>query len=584
MSETSGGEVLARMLQAEGVDKVFGIIDGTYFGFYAGLHNLGIEIVTPRHETAAAHMAGAYARLTGRLGVCMASNGPGVANLIPGLVVEQAEGNRVLAITSCRRPQIQYPDRGGAYQCFDQVGVIGKIAKWSEAVPSFDRVAEMARMALRHAYEGRPGVVHLDVPESVMNGKVKADVAPWRPEQYRRTQPLEPAPEQVEQAAHMLARSPAPMIHAGSGVIHAGAFDELRRVAQALHAPVTTSWAARGVLAETSELAVPMIFVKLNHQVRNDADTVLVVGSRLGETDWWGKPPYWRAPGEQAMIQVDIDGHILGANKPAALAVMADAKRFLAALAERLEAMRGEMPLDARRRRLERYAEAMRTERAKQDERLRDAAVPMNSAHIAHICQQVFPEGTVLVADGGNSTIWTMFFHQVRVPNRLLSTFKFGMLGAGVAQALGAAAAFPDQPVCCIIGDGAFGFHPQEVETAVRIGARVVYLVVCDKQWGMVKMNQQFTLKPLKTLLFKSLGPDETIKADLGEIAFDKLAQAMGAHGERVADPAQLRGAIERAIACGGPAVIHVDVDPVKHMWAPGLMHFKDMHLEPKGK
>ena len=100
----------------------------------------------------------------------------------------------------------------------------------------------------------------------------------------------------------------------------------------------------------------------------------------------------------------------------------------------------------------------------------------------------------------------------------------------------------------------------------------------------MVKMNQQFTLKPLKTLIFKSLGPDETIKADLGEIPFDGLAQSMGAHGERVADPRSSRRRIERSIACGGPAVIHVDVDPVKHMWAPGLMHFKDMHLEPKGK
>jgi acetolactate synthase I/II/III large subunit len=104
MSETSGGEVLARMLQAEGVEKVFGIIDGTYFGFYSSLHRLGIEIVTPRHETCAAHMAGAYARLTGKLGVCMASNGPGVANILPGLAVENAEDNRVLAITSCRRP------------------------------------------------------------------------------------------------------------------------------------------------------------------------------------------------------------------------------------------------------------------------------------------------------------------------------------------------------------------------------------------------------------------------------------------------------------------------------------------------
>jgi acetolactate synthase-1/2/3 large subunit len=226
----------------------------------------------------------------------------------------------------------------------------------------------------------------------------------------------------------------------------------------------------------------------------------------------------------------------------------------------------------------------MRGERAKLDEKLADRAVPMNSSHIAHACQALFPDDAILVADGGNSTIWTMFFHEVRVPNTLLSTFHFGMLGAGVSQALGAAAAFPGRPVCCIIGDGAMGFHPQEIETAVRNRMKVVYLVVCDKQWGMVKMNQQFMLKPLKTLVFKSLGPDETIKTDLAETRWDEMARSMGAHGERVADPAQLMPAIERSLACDGPAVIHVDVDPVKHMWAPGLMHFKDMHLEPKGK
>src|SRR5512147_3295803 len=144
MADITGGEVIARMLQAERVEKVFGIIDGTYFGFYSALHRLGIEIVTPRHETSAAHMAGAYARLTGRLGVCMASNGPGVANLLPGLAVEQAEGNRVLAITSARRPAIVYPDRGGAYQAFDQVGAIRHLAKWSEAANFFKRVPELA--------------------------------------------------------------------------------------------------------------------------------------------------------------------------------------------------------------------------------------------------------------------------------------------------------------------------------------------------------------------------------------------------------------------------------------------------------
>jgi len=584
MTETSGGEVLARLLQAEGVEKVFGIIDGTYFGFYSSLHRLGIEIVTPRHESCAAHMAGAYARLTGKLGVCMASNGPGVANLLPGLVVENAEGNRVLAITSCRRPQIVYPDRGGAYQAFDQVGAIRHFAKWSAAVVAFDRVAELGRTALRHSHEGRPGVVHLDVPETVMNGKVKADVPTWQPQQSRRTRPLAPAPDQVAQAAELLARAELPIIHAGSGIVHAQAYDELRRVAERLQAPVTTSWAARGVLPETHDLAMPMPLIKLNNQVRNDADAVLVVGSRLGETDWWGKAPYWRHPSEQKMVQVDIDGHVLGANKPATLAVQADAKLFLAALADELERRGADMNLDSRRRRVARYGETIRAERAKLDEKLADMAVPMNPAHVAHACQQVFPEGSILVADGGNTAVWAMMFHQMRVPNTLLSTFKFGMLGAGVAQALGAAVARPDMPVCCIIGDGAMGFHPQEIETAVRNGLRVVYVVVCDRQWGMVKMNQQFALKPIKTLIRKSLGPDETIKADLGEIRFDKVAEAMGAHGERVADPRELRPALERALASGGAAVVHVDVDPVKHMWAPGLMHFKDMHQEPRGQ
>jgi acetolactate synthase-1/2/3 large subunit len=582
MAEISGGEVLARMLQAEGVEKVFGIIDGTYFGFYEALHRIGIEIVTPRHETSAAHMAGAYARLTGRLGVCMASNGPGVANLLPGLVVEQADGNRVLAITSARRPGIMYPDRGGSYQCFDQSGVISKIAKWSAAVSSFDRVPELMRKALRKCYQGRPGVVHLDVPENIMNGKFKADPVYWRPDQYRSTEVLAPSAELVARAAQLLITADAPMIHAGSGVIHALAFDALRRVAELLHAPVTTSWAARGALTETSPLAITMPHVKLNHRVRNESDTVLILGSRLGETDWWGKPPYWRKPSEQNTIQVDLDADMIGLNKPVDLAIVADVQCFLEMLGEVLERRQDEIRLDVRRERIASYAKVMQDERAGWDKALADVAIPMHPAHIGAVCRELFAPDSVLVADGGNATIWAMFYHKVIVPNTVLSTFKFGMLGAGMAQAVGAAIARPGQPVCCIIGDGAMGFHSQEVETAVRNQAQVIYIVLCDKQWGMVKMNQQFMLRPFKTMIFKHLDPDETIKADLGEIEFDKLGQSMGAYGERVSDPKQLRPALERALASGRCAVIHVDVDPVKHMWAPGLIHFKKMHEEPK--
>ena len=125
------------------------------------------------------------------------------------------------------------------------------------------------------------------------------------------------------------------------------------------------------------------------------------------------------------------------------------------------------------------------------------------------------------------------------------------------------------------------GFHPQEIETAVRNRAQVIYIALCDKQWGMVKMNQHFMLRPCKTMLLKHLDPHQTINADLGEIAFDKLAQSIGAHGERVSDPRELHPALERALATGGCALVHVDVDPVKHMLAPGLIHFKKMHEEP---
>ncbi len=583
MAEISGGEVIARMLQKEGVEKVFGIIDGTYFGFYEALHRLGIEIVTPRHETCAAHMAGTYARLTGKLGVCMASNGPGVANLLPGLVVEQADGNRVLAITSARRPSIMYPDRGGSYQCFDQSGVIGKIAKWSAAVSSFDRVPELVRKALRKSYEGRPGVVHVDVPETIMNGKVKADVAFWAPHQYRHMDPVTPTAEQIARAAEILIAAEAPMIHAGSGIIHAGAFAALRRVAELLHAPLTTSWAARGLMTEDSPLSITMPHVKLNHKVRNDADVVLIIGTRVGETDWWGKPPYWRNPSEQKTIQVDIDGDMIGLNKPADLAILADAKRFLELLGDELERRKAEIRLEGRQARVAGYGKTMKEERAGWDKALTDMAVPMHPAHIGAACREVFPADSVLVADGGNATIWAMFYHHVTVPNTVISTFKFGMLGAGTSQAVAAALARPGTPVCCIIGDGAMGFHSQEIETAIRNKAQVIYIVLCDKQWGMVKMNQQFMLRPFKTMLFKHLDPDETIKADLGEIEFDKLGQSMGAHGERVSDPKDLKPALQRAIQSGKCAVIHVDVDPVKHMWAPGLIHFKKMHEEPKG-
>ncbi len=581
MEKLLGGDVVARMLRAEGVEQVFGIIDGSYFGLYSSLVRQGIRLVGPRHEACAVHMAGAYARTTGKLGVCIASNGPGVANALPGVAVENGEGNRVLLITSSRRAAIVYPDRGGTYQYFPHVGVIKPMSKWSGSVASFGRLPEMLKRALRISYRGRPGVVHLDIPESILNNKEKTISLP-RVGSYRRTASLAPDGQQVAQAAEWLHAARQPMIHAGSGVVHALAHAELEAVARRLHAPVLTSWAARGALPETSPFAVSMIHIDVCNEVRNESDLVLTIGSRIGETDWWGKPPYWAPANQQRHIQVDVDEEILGLNKPVDLAILADAKRFLGELAAALDRLGPPPSLPAREAFLRDYQTAQTKNRAQLDKQLKRAP-GLTAGHVARVCQEVFPDDAFCVLDGGNTAVWGNFYHQVRTPGTVLATFKFGMLGAGVAQALGAKAAHPARQVYCLIGDGAMGFNQQEIETAVRNRLKVTYLVCCDKQWGMVKMNQQFALRPLKTLLMKSLGPTETINADFCETRFDKLAESMGAHGERVGTLGELRTALARCQASDVCSVVHVDVDPVRHMWAPSLLTFKKMHEEPTG-
>jgi acetolactate synthase-1/2/3 large subunit len=364
-------------------------------------------------------------------------------------------------------------------------------------------------------------------------------------------------------------------------VIHARAFESLATAAELIHAPVTTSWSGSGAIVHTDPLVWPISAIEANNEVRNRADVVLILGSRIGETDWWGKPPNWAA--NQYVIQVDVDEASLGLNKPVDLAIVGDVGLFLDALIAELDSRPA--PSAARKAAVQELQKSRDGKLAKlRDKHLSDRSVPMGTAHIPDTARRIFDDDAIFIADGGNTAVWSAFFWEIREPGTTLGTPHFGHLGAGVGQALGAAAAFPDRQVCCIFGDGAFGMHPQEIETAVRNGFRVVFLVVSDRQWGMVKLSQSVARHPVKMVVRKRLDPEETTGTDLGEIAYDALARSMGAHGERVADPDQLAGAIERSLASGTCAVIHVDVDPQKNLWAPGLLHFKKMHQEPGGK
>ncbi|MCF8130280.1 MAG: thiamine pyrophosphate-binding protein, partial [Deltaproteobacteria bacterium] len=534
----------------------------------------------PTHETNAMHMAGAYARITGGLGVCIAGKGPGLANALSGIAVENAEGHRVLLISGAARGSASK----GAYRYLPELDATRPITKWNSTISSVEKMSDVVRTAFRMSHTGKPGVVHVDVPENIMNMDCPYDPSWIRdPASYRSLEPMSPHEDLVEKAADMLVNAKFPLIHAGTAIIHARAHEELMGLAALLEAPVSTSWGARSAMDERMEQSIPMIYLATTTELRNKADVVLALGSRIGETDWWGKPPYWAPPTRQKLIQVDLDTSVFGFNKPVNLAVQADVKVFMKSLIKTLQKRKTEMNMEDRRKQTKEFKKSCKARRRQLDKHLMDNSVPMASAHVPHVCQKVFDDDAIVVIDGGNTSIWGLFFHQVRTPNTIVGTPKMGHLGAGISQALGAQTADPARQVYCIIGDGAMGFHQQEIETAVRYNLPVIYLVLCDKQWGMVKMNQLFTLKPIKTLVMKTLSPEESINADIGETRFDQLAEAMGAFGQRVNDPKALESTIRAARDSGRCSVIHIDVNPVKHMWAPNLKDFKDLHAEPAG-
>ncbi|MFN3604283.1 MAG: thiamine pyrophosphate-binding protein [Leptonema sp. (in: bacteria)] len=576
-----GGDIVAEMLFLESVDKVFGIIDGTYFGLYSSFKKYKIDFISPRHETSAAHMAGAYARLSGKLGVCIASNGPGVANIIPGLIVEEAEGNRVLCITSFRRKGIVNPVRIGSYQYFPQSETIKQFAKASYLITDPERIPEIIRMAFRKCYEGRPGVIHIDIPEDIINGEYEIPFSPLKPNQYRFSIYPTSSEEAINSVLEILKKSKYPSIHMGSGIIHSGAQEEIKELIQILPIPITYSWGARGILLEKDNV-IPMTNITLNHYIHRTSDAILVLGSRLGETDWWGKTPYWNQK-NQKVIQVDIDPYVIGSSRNIEIGIISDIKSFLKLILSHLKSQN--LSLNHKfewKHKFNKINSLQNKYKAKLTRIGNQKTNLINSGKAIETCNRILPENTTYVIDGGNTAVWTHFYLELKKENSIISTYKFGMLGAGISQAIGASYAKNNEIVVCFTGDGAMGFHPQEIETAVRYKRKIIYIVFCDKQWGMVKLNQSFSLKPLKTILFKHLSPKENINTDFEEIDFAKLAESMGAKGKRVQNIQTLEIALKECLDFPHCSVIHLDVDPIQHMWAPGLVEFKKMHLEPK--
>ena len=564
MTDITGGELLLRCLKEEGVSVLFGILDGSFNPFLAKLDAYGMRFINPRHEAAAAHMAEAYARIQGKPAVVIGGIGPGAANMVSGVVTAYAEGSPLIVLSSQRRRNIIYPDRGGSFQNVDLLGLYGPVTKWSAGVRQWRRLPELIRRAFREATSGRPGPVYLEIPEDITRGTGDPEtVEIWSPSRYRAGHLGAGDTEQIAKAADMLAAAERPLLHAGVGVSWGAAWEEFVALADHLAAAMTTSLGARGVVPEDH----PRYFHPLNRgaleAARTEADVVLAVGSRLGELENWGREPSWGDPAVQKLIQIDADPAAIGLNRPVDVAIVGDARpvlgALLAAVQERIAAREEHAGFQTYRELTQDWQEQIQTS-LYADEGL------INPGRLVQVAREYFPRDAITVMDGGNTSLWTACFNPILAPRSYVYTAKFGHLGTGLPYAIGAKLAAPERPVYLITGDGALGFNIQELETARRYGANIVVIVNCDRGWGMERSSQ----------LFAQLG--DMVECDFYPgTRYDLVAQAFGCHGELVEDPDQLLPSLERAAASGKPALIQAVVEPMNNLAPPGLLMFGSM-------
>lgn len=563
MGTIDGGEVIARAMRDEGIEVMFSISDISQSPMLRSLEAAGVRQVSPRHESAGAHMADAWARTTGGLAAVGAAAGPGVANLVPGLMCAWMEGVPLLAIGTQRVRRSIRAVRRGRFQYGPQVEVVRPVTKFAATVQEARRLPEFVREAVRQALSGRPGPAFLEVPSDVLLETVdEQDLTPGGPVGRHRFSVGAPDPARVAEAADLLHGAARPLVLAGHGIHRSGAAEELLAVAEQLGALVMTTPGARGAFPEDHPLSVGPTF-PWGTPAHLESDVILAVGTQLGEPTQYLSPPAWAGPESQRVVHLDHDGDQIGVNRATDVGLVGDARDGLAAL---LGALRERGPARPPHEAAAAYAHEYREFKAAVlDSYAGIDTSPVHPGRLAVELARSLPDDTVFCIDGGNTGLWAHLATVHRRPRSLLWTGHYGHLGTGLPYALGAKLAHPDRPVVLLSGDGAFGFNIQELETAAREDLPVVAVVNCDRAWGMEMLHMREVA-------------GTTVGVGLSEARYDLVAGALGCHGELVEKPADLGPALRRAFDSGRPAVVQVVVDPAENENPPGMLDFGAMY------
>ena len=553
MAETrvlNGSEILIECLKEQGVKTVFGYPGGAILNIYDALYKHQDEIthILTSHEQGASHAADGYARVTGKVGVCLATSGPGATNLVTGIATAFMDSIPMVAITCNVGVSLLGRD---SFQEIDITGVTMPITKYNFIVKDITKLADTVRRAFTIAQSGRPGPVLIDITKDVTAAE------------YEYT-PQEPAPierqtdtireEDVETALEMIRKSQKPFIFVGGGAVLSGASEELKVLAHKIQAPVADSLMGKGAFDGTDELYTGMVGMhgtKTSNFGISECDLLIVAGARFSDRVTGNASKFAK---NAKILQIDVDPAEINKNIHTHASIIGDLKVVLRKLNARLDPMNHEDWLQ--------HVEMM-----KDMYPLRYAKTQLTGPFIVETIDELAKGDAIICTEVGQHQMWAAQYYKYRKPRTFLTSGGLGTMGYGLGASIGAKMAcgdmgHPDTPVFNIAGDGCFRMNMNEIATATRYNIPVIQVVVNNHVLGMVRQWQN---------LFYGKRYSHTVLNDA--VDFVKLAEAMGAKAYRVTRQEDLKPVLEEAIALNAPVLIECQIncdDKVYPMVSPG--------------
>ena len=554
--DVTGARYLAEALKQLGVTDVF-FIDAVLRRTLIELEQVGIGRVLAHSEKSAVYMADGYARVTGRVGVCMAQS-VGAANMAAALQDAFLHRAPILALTGRKPPTFRYRN---AYQEIDHAPLYAPVTKLHGDVAVVEELPLLLAQALRTAVSGSPRPVHLDLNglqgEIIENGLLDAPALPAAELGSLPRTPPSAQRASIEAAAQALAKAERPVLVIGTGAVQAGAQTVVRAFAETLDIPIATSLGGRGIVPTTHPLHIGVVgtySAPPTNELVHEADLVIFVGTHTGDqtTNNWTVPP----PG-RAIIQIDQDPLEIGRNYPGVVGVEGDPRL---ALEDLFAATAGQTPRHAW---AERAAAHYASWHRSMDPLRQSSDTPIRVERLCHEISRALPANGVLVADTGYSGIWTGTMLELEHPGQSYLRAA-GSLGWAFPAALGAQVGAPDRPVLCFSGDGAFYYHLSELETARRRNIPLVTVINNNSAFGqgLPKVRQLYGNQPGD--------PDEIIR--FGPTDFAAVARSFGVEGIRVEEPDAIRPALDKALALRAPVLVDVVTDALPRApepWSP---------------